>query len=66
MRNLIAFFNARFDNHQDAAAYLGYSTRQYYNLRKRIERGDSLNPRVESHLTFKALQLKKHLQSQES
>ena len=62
MQNLIDFFHAHFGNHRDAAAFLGYSVRQYYNLRQKIEGGQSLNPRIESHLRYKALLLRKHLQ----
>lgn len=59
MRTIIDFIHERFANHRDAAAFLGYSVRQYYSIRKKIERGESLHPRVESHLTFKAFLLKK-------
>lgn len=57
MKNLIDFFQSRFGTNQDAAAFLGYSVRQYFTIRKKIERGESMHPRVASHLRYKALLL---------
>jgi hypothetical protein len=57
MKNLINFLQSRFGTNQDAAAFLGYLVRQYFSIRKKIERGEALHPRVESHLRYKALLL---------
>jgi len=40
-----------------AAFYLGYSTRQLYNLRKNLEQGKRLNKRAEIHIVNMADQL---------
>jgi hypothetical protein len=46
-----------FGAHKAAAAWLGYTERQYYNSRKRLENGKALNRRVESYITRMAEQL---------
>jgi hypothetical protein len=56
---LISLFRANLGIHRDAAAFLGYSMRHCHNLRQKIERGDSPNPRAESHPRLKGLLLKK-------
>ncbi len=45
--------------HKAAAAYLGYTERQYYNIRKSLEEGRLLQKRVEQYISRMAEQLKR-------
>ena len=38
-------------NYQEAADYLGYTTRQLYNIRKSLEQGKALQRHVEVYIT---------------
>ena len=45
--------------HKAAAAYLGYTERQYYNIRRSLEEGKPLQKRVEQYISRMAEQLKR-------
>ena len=60
MPELIALLQHFFKNRKAEAAYLGYSTKGYYNIRQLIERGESLPPRTEDHIRLKASLLPLH------
>lgn len=60
MREFIDSVEQQLGSKRDAAAFLGYSARQYFNIRQKKERGESPYPRVASLLALKALLLKKH------
>jgi len=43
--------------HTAAAEALGYTDRQYRNIRRRVERGEGLHPRVETFILVKSQML---------
>jgi hypothetical protein len=44
-------------SHEKAAEYIGYSIRQYRDIRRKIEMGESLPPRTENLIQAKAREL---------
>lgn len=61
MHSQIEFLQTTLGSHQAVASFLGYTTRQLYNIRKRVEAGQELHLRVETHLLTKVIQLKEQL-----
>ena len=57
MPEILALLHSAFNSRKTEAKYLGYSEKGYFNIRKLIERGEPLLPRVEDHLRLKASQL---------
>ncbi|MDL2260361.1 hypothetical protein LJB99_05770 [Deltaproteobacteria bacterium OttesenSCG-928-K17] len=51
MLEQIHFLFDALGSYQAVADYLGYTTRQLYNIRKRLEQGRNLHRRVETHLS---------------
>ncbi len=43
--------------HSAAAEALGYTDRQYRNIRRRVEKGEDLHPRIESSILLKSQML---------
>jgi len=57
MLNRLCFILDTLGSSKVAAFYLGYSTRQFYNLRKNLEQGKRLHKRAEIHIVNMAGQL---------
>lgn len=58
MRELLQYLIDTLQSQRAAADYLGYSRRQFFNIRKKVEDGATLHPRVETHILQKVIQLK--------
>ena len=56
-------FIALLGSYKEAADYLGYSTRQLYNIRKCLERGDTLPKHVAVYLSRMISQHKRRKQT---
>ena len=48
MKDVISKLSSHYGTHTAAAYALSYTERQYRNIRKTIEEGKALNPRIES------------------
>jgi hypothetical protein len=59
MLSQIEFLSNTLGSYQAVARYLGYTTRQLYNIGKRVTGGARLSARVEIHLLAKVLDLKR-------
>jgi hypothetical protein len=57
MLERLHFLSETFGAHKAAAAWLGYTERQYYNIRKRLEDGKPIQKRVENYIARMAEQL---------
>lgn len=55
MLHLLKYMEQTLGTYAAVAGYLGYTTRQYYNIRKRIESGGSLQPEVETKIRHKLI-----------
>jgi hypothetical protein len=54
MKDIIDLLFYLMGSHTAAARALGYTGRQYRNIRKKVENGESLHPRVETFLLVKS------------
>lgn len=57
MLEQVQFLFDALGSYQAVADYLGYTTRQLYNIRKRLEQGKPLHRRVETHISRMTAQL---------
>jgi hypothetical protein len=57
MLELLNYLEKRFGGRAASAEYLGYSERQYYNIRRRLKSGEALSKRVEVSLLRKITHL---------
>lgn len=57
MRDLLKYIEKVAGGYTEAASSLGYTARQYYNIRKRIESSEPLLPEVETKILQKIILL---------
>ena len=53
MKHAVFFLCSIFGSHEKVAEYLGYSIRHYRKIRKKIELGEELPPRIENLIKAK-------------
>ena len=66
MLELLKYMEKALGNYRAVAAHIGYSERQYYNIRKRLKSGETLSHRVENYVLHKYAQLKYEEMQKES
>lgn len=54
MKHAVDFLSVTLGSHEKVAELLGYSIRHYRKIRKKIERGEVLPPRIENLIQAKA------------
>lgn len=54
MKDIFDLLLRRMGSHAAAARALGYTGRQYRNIRKKVEEGGKLHPRVETFILVKS------------
>ena len=54
MKNAVDFLFSTVGSHEKVAELLGYSIRHYRKIRKKIERGENLPPRIDNLIKAKA------------
>lgn len=54
MNEILEKLFIHYGSHSEVAKALGYSERQYRNIRQRVEKGDDLQPRVALWITTKS------------
>lgn len=54
MKEIIELLLRQMGSHSVVARALGYTGRQYRNIRKKVENGENLHPRVETFLLVKS------------
>ena len=59
MLEIVNYLQSLFPSHKDAAAALEYSERQWLNIRRTVEKGETLSPRPELWLYSKYQTLRK-------
>ena len=57
MKLCVNFLCSACGSHEKAADYIGYSIRQYRDIRRKIENGESVPPRTENLIRAKAREL---------
>ena len=57
MKLYVNFLCASCGSHEKAAEYIGYSIRQYRDIRRKIAMGESLPPRIENLIQAKAREI---------
>jgi len=54
MKQAVDFLSVTLGSHEKVAELLGYSIRHYRKIRKKIEQGENLPPRIENLIKAKA------------
>lgn len=62
MNEAINLFLTVYGTHDLAAAALGYSDRQYRNIRQKVARGEALSPRIAALIDLKLQEIQRDCQ----
>lgn len=57
MRHAVYFLCSALGSHENVAELLGYSIRHYRKIRKKIEQGEELPPRIENLIKAKVSEM---------
>ena len=63
MSDAVNWLLARFGSHEKVAEILGYTPRNYRKIRRKIERGEGLPPRIEVLLDTKLREIQRDCES---
>ena len=64
MSDAVNWLFLRFGSHEKVAEILGYSPRNYRKIRRKIERGETLPPRIEVLLDTKFREIQRSCESE--
>lgn len=57
MKEIVKGLKDRFGSHRQAAFALDYTDRQYLTIRRKINAGEEINPRIEAYLRCRSQEL---------
>ena len=57
MREIVKNLKEKYGSHRQAAMALDYTDRQYLTIRRKINAGEQINPRIEAYLRCRSQEL---------